>query len=186
MHEKGIIYGYAIVSTDGQTVAAQVPTLTAAGAAKVFREVVSGAKTDRTQLRRALDQLAAGDVLMVTRLDRLAGSTRDLLNMLARITERKAGFRSLGDPWEDTTTAHGRLMLTVLGGLAEFGRALIRARMGEGRARAKARGKSLGRPFKLTAHQSQEALARREGGELLSEIARSYNVSSSTISRLVV
>ena len=180
-----MIYGYARVSTDGQTVAAQVATLTAAGAAKVFREVASGAKTDRTQLRRALDQLEAGDVLMVTRLDRLARSTRDLLNTLATIAERKAGFRSIGDTWADTTTAHGRLMLTVLGGLAEFERELIRARTGEGRARAKARGKSLGRPFKLTAHQRQEALARREDGELLSEIARSYNVSSSTISRLV-
>ena len=184
VHKGGMIYGYARVSTDGQTVAAQVATLTAAGAAKVFREVASGAKTDRAQLRRALDQLDAGDVLMVTRLDRLARSTRDLLNTLATITERKAGFRSLGDTWADTTTAHGRLMLTVLGGLAEFERELIRARTGEGRARAKARGKSLGRPFKLTVHQRQEALARREGGELLSEIARSYNVSSSTISRL--
>ena len=151
----------------------------------VGRRVASGAKTDRTQFRRVLGQLEAGDVLMVTRLDRLARSTRDLLNTLATITERKAGFRSLGDTWADTTTAHGRLMLTVLGGLAEFERELIRARTGEGRARAKARGKSLGRPFKLTAHQRQEALARREGGELLSEIARSYNVSSSTISRLV-
>ena len=109
MHEKGIIYGYAIVSTDGQTVAAQVATPTAAGAGKVFREAARGAKTDRTQLRRALDQLEAGDVLMVTRLDRLAGSTRDLLNTLARITERKAGFRSLGDTWADTTRAHGRV-----------------------------------------------------------------------------
>jgi len=179
-----MIYGYARVSTDGQTVAAQVATLTAAGAAKVFREVASGAKTDRAQLRRALDQLEAGDVLKVTRLDRLARSTRDLLNTLATITERKAGFRSLGDTWADTTTAHGRLMLTVLGRLAEFEKELIRARTGEGRARAKARGKSLGRPFKLMPHQRQEALARREGGELLSEITRSYNVSSSTISRL--
>jgi len=184
VHKRGMIYGYARVSTDGQTVAAQVATLTAAGAAKVFREVASGAKTDRAQLRRALDQLEAGDVLLVTRLDRLARSTRDLLNTLATITERKAGFRSFGDTWADTTTEHGRLMLTVLGGLAEFERELIRARTGEGRARAKARGKSLGRPFKLTAHQRQEALARREGGELLSEIARSYNVSSSTISRI--
>ena len=179
-----MIYEYARVSTDGQTVAAQVATLIAAGAAKVFREVASGAETDRTQLRRALDQLEAGDVLMVTRLDRLARSTRDLLNTLATITERKAGFRSLGDTWADTTTAEGRLMVTVVGGLAEFERELIRGRRGEGRARAKERGKSLGRPFKLTAHQRQEALARREGGELLSEIARSYNVSSSTISRL--
>ena len=115
-----MIYGYARVSTDGQSVDAQVRQLKAAGARQVLREVASGAKTDRTQLRRALDQLDAGDVLMVTRLDRLARSTRDLLNTLAAIAGRKAGFRSLGDTWADTTTAHGRLMLTVLGGLAEF------------------------------------------------------------------
>ena len=122
-------YGYARVSTDGQSVDAQVRQLTKAGCKKVFRETASGAKTDRSQLRRALDQLDAGDVLMVTRLDRLARSTRDLLNTLATITDRKAGFRSLGNAWADTTTAHGRLMLTVLGGLAEFERELIRARM---------------------------------------------------------
>jgi DNA invertase Pin-like site-specific DNA recombinase len=162
-----------------------VATLTAAGAGKVFREVASGAKTDRAQLRRALEQLDAGDVLLVTRLDRLARSTRDLLNTLAAVADRKAGFRSLGDTWADTTTPHGRLMLTVLGGLAEFERELIRARTGEGRARAKARGQSLGRPFKLTPHQKQEALARRDQGDLLSDIARSYNVSPSTISRLM-
>jgi DNA invertase Pin-like site-specific DNA recombinase len=175
-------YGYARVSTDGQSVDAQVRQLTKAGCKKVFRETASGAKTDRSQLRRALDQLDAGDVLMVTRLDRLARSTRDLLNTLATITDRKAGFRSLGDAWADTTTSHGRLMVTVLGGLAEFERDLIRARTGEGRARAN--GKSLGRPFKMTKHQRQEALARREKGELLTEIARSYNVSAATISRL--
>ncbi len=179
-----MIYGYARVSTDGQTVAAQVEALTAAGADQVYREVASGAKTDRAQLRRALDQNEAEDVLLVTRLDRLARSTRDVLNTLVTITERKGGFRSLGDTWADTTTAHGRLMLTVLGGLAEFERELIHARTGEGRERAKARGVKMGRPFKLTAHQRQEALARREGGELLSEIARSYNASSGTISRL--
>ena len=95
----------------------------------------SGAKTDRV-LRRALDQLAKGDLLMVTRLDRLARSTRDLLNTLATITAKGAGFRSLHDTWADTTTAHGRLMLTVLGGLAEFERELIRARTGEGRGSA--------------------------------------------------
>jgi DNA invertase Pin-like site-specific DNA recombinase len=150
-----------------------VRQLTKAGCKKVFREVASGAKTDRIKLRRALHQLEAGNVLMVTRLDRLARSTRDLLNTLATISERKAGLRSLGDTWADTTTAQGRLMLTVLGGLAEFERGLIRARTGDGRARAKAQGKSLGRPFKMTPHQRQEALARREGEELLSEIARS-------------
>jgi DNA invertase Pin-like site-specific DNA recombinase len=126
-----MIYGYARVSTDGQSVEAQVTTLAAAGAAKVFREVASGVKTDRAQLRRALETLEAGDVLLVTRLDRLARSTRDLLNTLAAIVAKGAALRSLGDSWADTTTPHGRLMLTVLGGLAEFERELIRARTGE-------------------------------------------------------
>jgi DNA invertase Pin-like site-specific DNA recombinase len=121
---------------------------------------------------------------MVTRLDRLARSTRDLLNTLAAITAKEAGFRSLADAWADTTTAHGHLMLAVLGGLAEFERELIRARTGEGRERARARGQSLGRPFKLTPRQRSEAIRRRDRGETLTEIARSYNVHLSTISRL--
>src|SRR3954463_7600352 len=151
-------YGYARESTDGQSVEAQVCQLTNAGCKKVFRETASGAKTDRAQLRRVLDQLDAGDVLMVTRLDRLARSTRDLLNTLAAITAKKAGFRSVGDAWADTTTAHSRLMLTILGGLAEFERDLIRTRTGEGRARAVARGQRMGRPPKLTARQQKEAI----------------------------
>jgi len=177
-------YGYARVSTDGQSLDAQLTQLRKAGCTKIFREKISGARADRTQLSRLLKTIAAGDVLIVTRLDRLARSTRDLLNVLATITERKAGFRSLGDSWADTTSPHGRLMLTVLGGLAEFERELIRVRTGEGRARAKARGVRLGRKPKLTQHQQQEALARREAGEVLTDIARSYNVSHSTISRL--
>jgi DNA invertase Pin-like site-specific DNA recombinase len=180
-----MIYGYARVSMDGQSVTAQVAELKKHGAGKVFREVASGAKTDRAQLRRLLDQLDAGDMVMVTRLDRLARSTRDLLNSLATITGKKAGFRSLGDAWADTTTAHGRLMLTVLGGLAEFERDLIRTRTGEGRDRAKARGVKLGRKPKLTEHQKREAIRLRDlDGEPVREIARSYNVSHSTISRL--
>src|SRR3954470_21431963 len=179
-----MIYGYARVSTDGQSVEAQVTALADAGAEKVFREVASGAKTDRAQLRRVLDALGSGDVLMVTRLDRLARSTRDLLNTLAVITGKKAGFRSLGDTWADTTTSHGRLMLTVLGGLAEFERELIRTRTGEGRARAVTRGQKMGRPPKLTLHQRREAIRRGEKGETLAEIGRSYNVSGATISRL--
>src|SRR3954464_11134174 len=107
-----MIYGYARVSTDGQSVAAQVVALTAPGAGRVFQEVASGAKTDRAQLRRALDALGAGDVLMVMRLDRLARSTRDLLNTLAIITGKGAGFRSVGDGWADTTTPHFPLLLT--------------------------------------------------------------------------
>src|SRR5580700_10121548 len=113
-----------------------------------------------------------------------ARPTRDLLNTLAAITAKKAGFRSLGDTWADTTTSHGRLMLTVLGGLAEFERDLIRSRTGEGRARAVARGQRMGRPPKLTPHQQKEAIERREQGDTLAEIGRSYNVSPATISRL--
>jgi len=135
-------------------------------------------------LQRAIEALGAGDVLLVSRLDRLARSTRDLLNVLATVSEKGAGFRSLADAWADTTTAHGRLMLTVLGGLAEFERELIRARTDEGRKRAMSRGVRFGRRPKLTAHQIQEARTRRAAGEPLMEIGRSYNVSHSTISRL--
>ena len=181
-----MIVGYARVSTDGQTLDAQLASLKAAGATKVYSEKVSGAKTDRRQLANAIASLAAGDVLLVTRLDRLARSTSDLLNALATIAAKGAGFRSLADTWADTTTAHGRLMLTVLGGLAEFERELIKARTGEGRTRAKARGVKLGRPLKLSEYQIREALARRANGESLVDIGRSYGVSHSTISRLEV
>ncbi len=178
------VYGYARVSTDGQTLDAQIAQLKAAGAEKIFCEKVSGARANRPELARLMRGLAAGNLVLVTRLDRLARSTRDLLNTLASVTEKGAGFRSLHDTWADTTTPHGRLMLTVLAGLAEFERELIRARTGEGRERAKARGVRLGRKPKLTPHQIREALARREAGEALTEIARSYAVSHSTISRL--
>jgi DNA invertase Pin-like site-specific DNA recombinase len=109
-----------------------------------------------------------------------------LLNTLDEIAKAGATFKSLGDGWADTTTPHGRLMLTVLGGLAEFERHLILARTTEGRKRAQARGVRFGRKAKLTSHQRQEAIARREAGEALAEIGRSYNVSHSTISRLAL
>jgi DNA invertase Pin-like site-specific DNA recombinase len=140
--------------------------------------------TDRKALTKALAVLKAGDTLIVTRLDRLARSTRDLLNTLDIIAKKGAGFKSLADAWADTTTPHGRLMLTVLGGLAEFERELIRARTGEGRARAKARGVHMGRPSALTPHQQAEARKRRDNGETLVDIARTYGVSHTTISRL--
>jgi DNA invertase Pin-like site-specific DNA recombinase len=142
-----------------------------------------GTKTDRAALAKAVAILEAGDVLLVTKLDRLARSTRDLLNTLAAIGEQGAGFKSLGDPWADTTP-HGKLMITVLGGLAEFERHLILSRTSEGRDRAKARGVKFGRKPKLTKHQREEALARKRAGEPLTEIGKSYNVSHMTISRL--
>lgn len=184
MQNTGREYGYVRVSTDGQSVDAQVAALTKAGCGKVYCETASGAKTDRAELRRVLGRLLAGDVLVVTRLDRLARSTRDLLNTLAVIADKGAAFRSLGDAWADTTTPHGRLMLTVLGGLAEFERELIRVRTREGRARARVRGVKMGRRPKLTAHQRREVINRLSMGDAASDIAQTYNVSRWTIQRL--
>lgn len=178
------ILGYARVSTNGQDLAGQVAELRTVRCAKIYREKASGAKTDRPELAKLLRALEPGDVLVVTRLDRLARSTRDLLNILDAVAKQKAGFRSLKDAWADTTTPHGRLMLTVLGGLAEFERELIRARTGEGRTRAKARGVRFGRPRKLTPHQRQEALRRIAAGETQADVARTYNVDATTIGRL--
>jgi len=180
-----MIVGYARVSTDGQTLDAQQSALREAGADRIFAEKISGATSDRAQLAKAIAALGEGDCLIVTKLDRLARSTRDLLNTLAAIGDMGASFKSLiGDSWADTTTPAGKLMLTVLGGLAEYERHLILARTSEGRQRAQARGVRFGRKPKLTAHQQQEALARRAAGEALVDIARSYAVSHSTISRL--
>jgi len=178
------LFGYARVSTRDQNLATQDAQLRAAGCAKVFKEKASGAKTDRPELAKVIGRLEAGDVLIVTRLDRLARSTRDLLNILDTIAKADAGFKSLGDAWADTTTPHGRLMLTILGGLAEFERELIRSRTGEGRQRAKDRGVRFGRPRKLTAHQRQEALRRLTEGETQADIARAYAVDPTTIGRL--
>ena len=161
-----MIVGYARVSTREQDLSGQVTELTAAGCVKVYSEKASGARSvDRTELAKVMKRLQPGDVLMVTRLDRLARSTRDLLNVLDTVKQAGAGFRSLKDAWADTTTAHGQLMLTVLGGLAEFERSLIVARTREGRERAKARGVRFGRPSTLSAFQRQEAVRRHAAGE---------------------
>src|SRR5882757_10535391 len=180
------LLGYGRVSTDGQSLTAQVAELKAAGCIEIFQEKISGAKSDRKQLARAIARLDEGDVLVVTRLVRLARSTRDLLNVLDAVAKKGAGFKSLRDTWADTTTPHGRLMLTVLGGLAEFERELIRARTGEGRSRAKARGVRFGRPRKLSPFQRQEALRRLSAGELYADVARSYGVDPTTIGRLAL
>jgi DNA invertase Pin-like site-specific DNA recombinase len=178
------IIGYARVSTDGQTLDAQQSALKAAGAERVYSEKISGTVTDRKALAKAIAALGKEDVLLVTRLDRLARSTRDLLNTLAAVAERGAGFRSIADPMLDTTSPHGKLILAVLGALAEFERSMILARTADGRARAMARGVKFGRKRVLSTFQIAEALARREAGEPLVDIGRSYGVSHSTISRL--
>jgi DNA invertase Pin-like site-specific DNA recombinase len=182
--ETTMIIGYARCSTEAQDTEAQITSLKAAGADKVYAEKISGAVTDRRELAKAIASLTSGDLLLVTKLDRLARSTRDLLNTIATIADKGAGFRVLDNPAMDTTSAHGRLLLSVLGSIAEFERELIRSRTGEGRQRAKLRGVKFGRKPKLTLHQIKEILARKQTGEALVDIGRSYNVSHSTISRL--
>src|SRR5215471_1869083 len=177
-------FGYARVSTDGQSLASQDAELHAACCAKVYAEKISGARSNRPELAKVLKRLDTNDVLIVTRLDRLARSTRDLLNILDDVAKRGAGFKSLHDAWADTTSAHGRLMVTILAGLAEFERELILARTSDDRARAKARGVKFGRPSALTAHQRREAIQRLAQGEAQADVARSFNVSQATISRL--
>ncbi len=178
------LIGYARVSTYGQTLDAQLEQLKAVGCAKIFREKATGARADRRELLQMLKHIAAGDVVMVTRIDRLARSTFDLFAIVKQITDAGALFRSLAEPWADTGTSTGRLMLAVLGGLADVERDLIRTRTAEGRSRAKARGQHMGRPPALTPQQQDEARQRRAEGATLKELALSYNVGISTIARL--
>jgi len=183
--EKRLI-GYARVSTYGQTLDSQLDQLRAAGCTSrnIYREKVTGARADRRELNRMLGKLGPGDVVTVTRIDRLARSTFDLFGIIKRIVDAKAQFRSLAEPWADSTSSTWRLMLAVLGGLADVERDLIRTRTAEGRSRARAQGKHMGRPPSLTAAQQKEAIRRRDEGESVRAIARTYNVSASTISRL--
>jgi DNA invertase Pin-like site-specific DNA recombinase len=169
----------------GQTLATQLEQLRAAGCSSrdIYREKVTGARADRRELNRMLGKLAPGDVVTVTRIDRLARSTFDLFAIVKRIADAKAQFRSLAEPWADTATSTGRLMLAVLGGLADVERDLIRTRTAEGRSRAKARGKHMGRPPSLTSAQQKEATRRRAQGATLQELADSYDRSISTMRR---
>jgi DNA invertase Pin-like site-specific DNA recombinase len=184
-HPEKRLIGYARVSTYGQTLDTQLEQLRKAGCTSrsIYREKVTGARADRRELNRMLGKLSAGDVVTVTRIDRLAF---DLFAIVKRIVDAKAQFRSLAEPWADSSSSTGRLMLAVLGGLADVERDLIRTRTAEGRSRAKAQGKHMGRPPSLTPAQQKEAIRRRSQGATLDELARSYNVSRATISRLAV
>jgi DNA invertase Pin-like site-specific DNA recombinase len=176
--------GYARVSTQDQNLTGQLEALKAAGAATIFREKISGVRADRPQLAKLMASLQAGDVVVVTKLDRLGRSTRELLDLIDKISKAGASFRSLGDPLWDTGSSQGRLLSTMLAAIAEFERELIRERTGEGRKRAQANGVKFGRKPKLSDHQRAEAVKRRAAGETLASIAKSYAVDISMISRL--
>ena len=164
----------------------QTVELKAAGASRTFAEKLSGAHSNCPMLRRALAALDDGSTLLHcrARLDRLARSTRDLLNILHEVGDKRASFKSLHDCWADTTTPHGRLMLTILGGLAEFERSLIKARTDVGIKRAREQGIRFGRPPKLTKHQQTEARRLLDEGQPQVAVARLLGVDQSTISRL--
>lgn len=178
-----MIIGYARVSTDDQNLSAQTDALKAAGAGKTFADTISGAKRARPELNRMLDQLRKGDVVTVTKYDRLARSLKDLLEIVEVIRERGAGFRSLAEDI-DTTTPAGRLVFHVFASIAQFERERIAERTKEGLQAAKARGRIGGRPHALTADQKAEVRRMRDDDQrAISEIARLFRVSERTIRR---
>jgi DNA invertase Pin-like site-specific DNA recombinase len=177
--------GYARVSTDDQTLDRQRERLQEAGCERLFEEKISGARRDRPQLARLLDQLRRDDVVVVTRLDRLARSTGNLLEIAAAIRAKDAGLRSLAEPWADTTSPAGRMVLTVFAGIAEFERELIRQRTDEGRQAARKRGVTFGRPAKLRPEQRQLVARLLQEGRAVSEVARTFNVHPATIYRCI-
>ena len=180
-----MIRAYARVSTDGQSLDSQLDQLRAAGAVEIFSEKISGVKQDRAELARAIAALQPGDVLMVKCIDRLARSTLDLLAIVDKVAKAKAGFRSLQESWLDTTTPQGVMLLTVLGGIAQFERSLILSRTEDGKRRARERGVKFGPKPKLTPRQIIEARAKIEAGETFTGVAELFNVSRQTIMRAV-
>ena len=175
--------GYARVSTEDQNLELQRPRLKAAGCEKLFEEKISGAKRHRSELERLLGEIRKDDVLVVTRLDRLARSTAELLTIAERLNEKKAGLQSLDEPWADTLTPSGRMVLTVFAGMAEFERALIRQRTQDGLVDARKRGVAFGRPRKLRRDQQELALELLKQGKSVSAVAKTFNVHPATIYR---
>jgi DNA invertase Pin-like site-specific DNA recombinase len=175
--------GYARVSTDDQSLELQRRALREAGCSRLFEEKLSGARRQRPELARLLDQLRHGDVVVVGRLDRLARSTRDLLEIAEAISGAGAGLRSLAEPWADTTSPAGRMVLTVFAGIAEFERALILQRTGAGREAARQRGVRFGRPKRLSSEQATLGQRLVDEGRSAQEVARILGVHRATLYR---
>ena len=176
--------GYARVSTADQNLDLQLAALKEAGCGRIFQEKISGAKIDRPELQRLLDQLRPDDIVVVWKLDRLARSTQNLLELAERIKSAEASFCSLSEPWADTSSPSGKMIVTVFAGIAEFERDLIRERTGAGRLEAKKRGVRFGRPEKM--NDEQKLLAKRllQEDKSVNEIAKTFNVHKATIYRL--
>jgi DNA invertase Pin-like site-specific DNA recombinase len=179
-----MLIGYARVSTDDQDLSIQRQALGAAGCGRLFEEKLSGARRDRPQLQRMLDHVRHGDAVVVLRLDRLARSTRDLLEVADQLKERGVGLKSLSEPWADTTSAAGKMVMTIFAGIAEFERSLIHERTSAGRAQAKARGVRFGRPGKITDEQWNHYRPQiREGSLSVPQVAALLKCDRSTVYR---
>lgn len=175
--------GYARVSTNAQDLEDQRQQLAAAGCERIFAEKISGVRSDRPELRRLLEHVRADDVVTVTRLDRLARSTRDLLDLVEQLNRAGAGFRSLAEPWADTTSPAGKMVMTVMAGIAEFERSLIIERTQRGQQAARERGVKFGAKPKLTERQVRDAQAQIQAGRSMAAVARQLNVHRSTLYR---
>lgn len=175
--------GYARVSTKDQELENQRARLEEAGCELFFEEKISGAVKKRPQLEKLLSQLRKDDVLVVTKLDRLARSTSELLRIAEVLNEKNAGLQSLDEPWADTTTPAGKMIMTVFGGIAEFERSLILTRTEEGREAALARGVPFGRPSKLSPDQKEVVRDLVKNGQSIAAVARTFNVHPATIYR---
>jgi DNA invertase Pin-like site-specific DNA recombinase len=176
--------GYAGVSTEEQHLQLQLEALKDAGVGRIFQEKISSRKSERPELERALDHLRVDDVLVVWKLDRLARSTRELLDIVEKIKKTGAGLQSLSEPWADTTSYAGKMVLTVFAGIAEFERDLIRRRTSAGRVAAQKRGVRFGRPVKLNSDQRQTAIQLLQEGKSPKQVANTFGVHPATIYRL--
>jgi DNA invertase Pin-like site-specific DNA recombinase len=175
--------GYARVSSKTQDYTAQVEALKAAGCHRIYSEKASGKSRDRREFERLLGALTPGDTVVVSKLDRLARSTRDLLNVLHELRQRECSFIALDEPWCDTSSDFGQLVMTIMAGLAEWERKLIRKRCDDGIAKAKARGTKWGRKPSLDPSQRRTIAARYSAGETMAELARDYSCGEATIWR---
>jgi DNA invertase Pin-like site-specific DNA recombinase len=184
MHNAGMIYGYARVSTEAQDLTGQLAQLKAAGCEKVFRDKLTGATADRPQLRRLIAALSHGDVVIIPAVDRLSRDTTDLLVIAREMQQAGAGIRSLAEPFLDTTSDFAEIVFAILGVAAKLERRRILERTARGRADATAKGVKFGRKPKLMVHQQREARARLDAGETQRSVARSFSVDQSTIYRL--
>ena len=175
--------GHARVSTRDQDLENQKARLAETGCELFFDEKISGAAKKRPQLEKLLGQLRKDDIVVVTKLDRLARSTAELLRIAEAINEKSAGLQSLDEPWADTTTPAGKMIMTVFGGIAEFERSLIITRTQEGRDAAQARGVVFGRPSKLKPDQKDVVYDLVKNGQSIAAVARTFNVHPATIYR---